>query len=303
MNLEALSPSSFENLIYDLIVEMGLLNASWRTPGRDGGRDIEGYYVITDLSGYKQTQKWYVECKRYAASVDWPTVREKIAYAENHLADILLAVTTSSLSPQAVDEVNRWNERRYPRVRYWNGHEVIRLLHLHPSISIKYFPDSIDKTQQSIALADLSLLAVKFTQSANSHAVFFENQSKPLEAAGAIADLILDRTDRLNRRLISYAAPIRTEDSFDWMKFSDLKKLDGVDRFGYRAFCAVLRTMDSSLKLDETSGVLPGAGISIILTKELSEGQRKDLFCLAQHGDLEVNFERNSISLKGRKYL
>lgn len=297
MDLETLSPSAFENLIYDLCVEIGLLNASWRTPGRDGGRDIEGHYVITDLSGYKQTQKWYIECKRYASSVDWPTIRNKIAYAENHFADILLAVTTSSLSPQAVDEVSRWNERRYPRVRYWNGHEVIRLLQARPAVAMKYFPASVDEKNRSGALGELSMLAVKFTQAANSQAVFREHQSKPLEAAGAIADLILDRTDRLAQSLKSYAVPLRAEDIFDWMEIARFDNLQGIDRLGFRAFCSVLRTMTSDTQMvvaEETNG------ISISLTMELSAGQKADLACLAQHGDLELKFANNSILLKGR---
>ncbi len=297
MDLESLSSTAFENLIYDLTVEMGLLNAAWRTPGRDGGRDIEGHYVISDLSGYNQTQKWYIECKRYAAAVDWPTVRQKIAYAENHLADILLVVTTSSLSPQAVDEVGRWNQHKYPRVRYWNGHEVVRLLQAHLSVAIKYFPSSIDQKLQSGALANLSLLAVKFTQAANSHAVFTEHLSKPLEAAGSVADLILERTDRLAKTLTSYAVPIRVEDLFDWMDVADVNKLAGIDRFGFRAFCSVLRTMNSAARMAIAA---EADGVSIQLKNALSDGQKADLNCLAQHGDLEVNFESSSVTLKGR---
>ena len=81
--LKALTPGQFENLVYDLVTSAGLRNAVWRTPGSDGGRDIEGEMATTDFSGFHTITKWYVECKRYAASVDWPTVWEKIAYADS----------------------------------------------------------------------------------------------------------------------------------------------------------------------------------------------------------------------------
>ncbi|HDZ9489188.1 TPA: restriction endonuclease, partial [Vibrio cholerae] len=87
MDLLSLSPEQFESMTFDIVTALGLRNAVWRTPGSDVGRDIEGNYYISDLSGLYQKQKWYVECKRYAKSVDWPTVWNKIAYAETHSAD------------------------------------------------------------------------------------------------------------------------------------------------------------------------------------------------------------------------
>jgi hypothetical protein len=41
-SLHDLSPRQFENVVYDLVSAAGLRNAVWRTPGADGGRDIEG---------------------------------------------------------------------------------------------------------------------------------------------------------------------------------------------------------------------------------------------------------------------
>src|SRR6185503_13599865 len=92
--LRALTPTEFENLSYDLLVLSGLRNATWRTPGPDAGRDIEGEYLTVDLSETLSLERWYVECKHYTSAIDWPTIFAKIAYAQNHRADFLLLVTT-----------------------------------------------------------------------------------------------------------------------------------------------------------------------------------------------------------------
>lgn len=139
MDLSSLSPEQFESLTFDIVNALGMRNTVWRTPGSDVGRDIEGNYFISDLSGHYQQQKWYVECKRYASSVDWPTVWNKIAYAEAHCSDILLFVTSSSLSPQAVDQVRIWNEsNKKPLIRFWGATEVIAKLNIYPQIAKKY---------------------------------------------------------------------------------------------------------------------------------------------------------------------
>src|SRR5262249_14622123 len=92
--LKRLSPQTFEHLIYDLLVRRGFVNVTWRTPGADGGRDLDADASVMDLRGSVRLDRWYVECKRYA--VDWPTLREKIAFAENQDADYLLMCTTSA---------------------------------------------------------------------------------------------------------------------------------------------------------------------------------------------------------------
>src|SRR5262249_18026984 len=88
--LKKLPPGEFENLAYDLLFLSGVQNLRWRTPGADGGRDLEGEVAVIDFSGETFRQRWYIECKRYAKSVDWPTVYEKLTVALNHQADFLL---------------------------------------------------------------------------------------------------------------------------------------------------------------------------------------------------------------------
>ena len=105
-----LSSTEFENLIFDLVKIKGAENVSWRTPGADGGRDIDSYIYETDFSGVVHPKKWYIECKRYASSVDWPTIYSKLAYAVSNNADYLLMCSTSKYTPIALNEVEKHNE-------------------------------------------------------------------------------------------------------------------------------------------------------------------------------------------------
>jgi Restriction endonuclease len=73
VGLKRLQPEQFENLTYDILLLSGVQNLRWRTPGTDGGRDLEGDLTTVDFSGETVKQRWYIECKRYAQSINWPT--------------------------------------------------------------------------------------------------------------------------------------------------------------------------------------------------------------------------------------
>ncbi len=186
--LHDLSPSSFENLAFDLLILLGLSNVRWRTPGTDGGRDIEASEFRTDLAGFTKEERWYVECKRYDAAVSWPTLREKIAYAENAKADFLLLITSSTLSPQCLDEVYKWNDqRKLPNIRAWGYHDLEPLLRTFPILTRKY---GLSKAEEAnlTSIATLLNASSKFAQSANSARVFGVENVRELEVAAAISE-------------------------------------------------------------------------------------------------------------------
>ncbi len=171
--LKKLSPLNFENLIFDLLQDIGLKNTVWRTPGRDSGRDIQGEWFFSDLSGYNMHQVWYVECKKYSSSVSWPIVWEKISFAQSNSADVLLFTVTSSLSPQAVDEVNKWNsQKNRPVIRVWNGFDIVNKLKTAPLISIKYGLIKNPQTELGGALLPAIKILLKYSIAAQSADVF-----------------------------------------------------------------------------------------------------------------------------------
>lgn len=150
-----LTPSQFENLTYDLLHEMGMQNLCWRTPGPDGGRDIEGVLSVRDFSGQISVQKWYVECKRYTGSVDWPTIFGKVSYAKNHNADFLLMVSPSKFSPTALSETKVWNQREQLQIKLWPDHDIYLQVQNCPNVIAKY---SLSDSHASLKLPFLELL-------------------------------------------------------------------------------------------------------------------------------------------------
>jgi hypothetical protein len=158
--LKALQPRDFEHLVFDLLLLRGLRNMSWRTPGSDGGRDIEGDYDAGDFSGANRTERWYVECKRHSNTVDWPTVYGKLAYADSHAADFLLICTTGSLSPQCKDEITKHeNARKRPRLRAWEGALLEVLVSEEPLLMSKYDLDASKKNRELSVLPLLTVMA------------------------------------------------------------------------------------------------------------------------------------------------
>ena len=135
--LKKLEPTEFENLTYDILFLSGVQNLRWRTPSADGGRDLEGEIAVVDFSGETVRQRWYIECKRYAQSLSWPTVYEKLTVAINHKADFLLFVTTSNFSPPCRDEVQRHNEEQSVKIRIWPFYYLEQLLTIHGQVAVR----------------------------------------------------------------------------------------------------------------------------------------------------------------------
>ncbi|HTU10154.1 MAG TPA: restriction endonuclease [Allosphingosinicella sp.] len=194
-----LSPTEFENLTYDLLQLMGINSLVWRTPGSDGGRDIEGVHRSVDFSGGVALERWYVECKRYGTSVDWPTLWKKLAYADAANADFLLLVTTSNPSPQAETEITKWNTQRgVVKLRVWRGYDLDRILGAHPSLTAKY---GLRDSSQIVGPEFLPLaVAIMKISQANYVADAFETDFEPgLEAAAALSELVTFRLENLRQ--------------------------------------------------------------------------------------------------------
>lgn len=297
--LAALSPTAFEHCAFDLTVEAGLRNAAWRTPGPDAGRDIDGDYTVVDYSGQRTTQRWYVECKRYARAIDWPTVWKKVAYADNSGAHFLLLVTTSTLSPTCQTEVSKWNvSGRAPQIRFWDAARLERLLLRYPAVSAKYgLPGAaVDVPRSLMTLAEA---AVKATQAAYGSAVLADSVGSALETAAAIGELLVVRmrTAQESRRF-SVAPYVLSEDGYPW-----LTAVDGLvhfDRYGMRAILAFVRqcTGTPSLDLATADG---GEAITARLAKPLEASAGQLLFHLCTWAHCEVHMTDTELTFRPRK--
>jgi hypothetical protein len=240
--LKKLSPTAFEHLVYDLMLLVGLRNATWRTPGADGGRDIEGDHLFVDLSDTLSLERWYIECKRYAHTLDWPTVYNKLAYAANHDADCLLLITTASLSPKCSDEVARHNSTmRRPRIRVWPGHVLEALVVRHPVLTLKYSLESSPQVLRE-ALQPLSLLLSKVSQAAYGAHVTQRDATQEIEYAAAISELLSVRTSDAERAgSFQWQSRIGSDALYDWCTPIDNTVLSHFDIYGLRAALSAYR--------------------------------------------------------------
>ena len=294
-------PTSFENLIYDLASSAGLRNAVWRTPGSDEGRDIEGEITTIDFSGYYAITKWYIECKRYSTSVDWPTVWQKIAYADSHGADYLLIVTTAHLSPQCKTEISRWHaDRRRPAIRVWDAANLEQILLQHPRVLIKY---GLSADQRMIAPSFLSLASQtsKVVQAAYGTAEMSGQHNAALDAASALSELLTVRMEDAEAGTNYTMYPfVLAEDAYDWLKIDgELGQFRQFDRYGLRAILALTRHISGLRELAVTKD-----GSTLHLS--VADGRQPNataiefLVEVAMWGDLEILIDGANLTISSR---
>lgn len=241
-NLSILTPTQFENLSFDLMQLLGLKNCIWRTPGRDGGRDIQGEFFGEDFSGYIRREIWYVECKRYSDTVNWPTVWEKIAYAESNCADVLFFITSSTLSPQAIDEVNRWNEsRKKPSVRFWNGQELVTRLNLFPQLLVKYGLSNNPLSDSAVSILPLTKILLKYANTGNAYSEFGKSPARINSVIHALSELMSARIEEIETTGKTMTIPfVTSKDGFPWLNDNDMIDAMCFDKYATRVLLSLV---------------------------------------------------------------
>lgn len=236
--LNCLTPTEFENLIFDLLVAKGLKNVTWRTPGADGGRDIEAELIEADFSGTHTSERWFIECKKYRGSVDWPTIYAKVAYADSQHADYLLMCSPSKYTPAAITQATNWNSgRRALKIRLWAGHELEQQLNAYPDIQRKYGLISALRSPGR-TIVSLALALSKSVASHHSSLVFDGLQpDRMLLASQSLADLLLQRMADLD--YVGYLQPVFKEAPAD-ERWSFIGKPFKADFFALQAFLGYL---------------------------------------------------------------
>lgn len=269
----ALSPTEFENLVFDLLLIEGLRNLVWRTPGADGGRDIEGERDRVDFAGFTVVERWYVECKRYSSTLDWPSVDGKRAYAENHRAEALLIVTTAKLSPTCKSEIDRYNKSRMinPKIRFWEGHVLSNMIERHPTLLAKY-GIRIDSAVLGLAALPVIHLSQKIAQNLYGIVDGGGDATAAAEACASLLELVVVRIAAWENGSAPHRNPWRQDDHYEWMQLDDSVSFDGFDRFAIRAIVAMTRycSRGSSIRVrSDEPGVLTISGDRIAIASTI----------------------------------
>ncbi|MCG7521509.1 restriction endonuclease [Ruegeria sp. Ofav3-42] len=226
--------------MFDVVRSLGFQNIVWRTPGADGGRDIEAYLNTSDPTGFKSVQKWHVECKRYEKAINWTTVWEKISHADGLGADVLFLVTNSTPSPQCEDRISDWNnQRRRPAIRVWRGYNFPSILRSNRDIAVAHGILDSDGEANGLGAAFASELA-KLVQSAHGAIEFGSTSKTAIEAASALAELLEHRLRDLNQHGKFQKGPLLPRNSIPaWLKISG-SYADPED-VSFRALTALMR--------------------------------------------------------------
>lgn len=194
-----LSPTEFENFVFDILSSSNVRNLTRRTPGSDGGRDIEGEIFVQDFSGFNLRQRWYFECKRYSSSLDWPLVYAKVAHADTNGADFLLVVTNSMPSPACESQIANWNNsRRSPQIRFWRGYELDFIAGQYPAVASKY---GLRLPPEPLVgeFLDAALEIAKISQAAYAAAVLGTDALPAIEASSALSELFSLRATQIGK--------------------------------------------------------------------------------------------------------
>jgi Restriction endonuclease len=258
--MKLLPPDGFENLTYDLLFLSGLRNLRWRTPSADGGRDLEGEFSVIDFSGETNVERWYVECKRYQTALNWPTVYEKLAIAENHNADYLLFVTTSNFSAPCRDEVERHNKLRRVKIRIWPFYRLAHYLSVHGQVAAKYgLVDASNLAQ--FPFNSIIFEITKMTQSIQAALLFGGDVSSRVELLAAMMELLAART-----------SDVQDHGRFVFRRFSASR-----DSFNWCSPCPLLNAADFDV-----------SSLRAVLSAIKEIGEERELTCSASSSKIEI---------------
>lgn len=294
--LKRLHPAQFENLTYDILLLSGVQNLRWRTPGADGGRDLEGEIVSVDFSGETVRQRWYIECKRYAKSVDWPTVYEKLTIAVNHQADYLLLVTTANVSVPCRDEIQQHNERRGVQIRIWPFYYLEQLLTVHGQVAVKY---GLVKSPQALHV-DFEKIIHELTKLAQATHAAVEFGQKSLDRVALIAvftELISVRIEdsRKHGRFITHPF-VPDRDTFEWCEPSPLP----ADKFDVTSLRAALAIIKNVLGLDKLQCQIVSETLVITVASTAALRTNALFGLVSTFGMIDWQLEDTTIALKAR---
>lgn len=290
-NIGDLTPTEFENFTYDLLQSSGVRHLVWRTPGPDEGRDIEGEVFQTDLSGHTDIQRWYVECKRYAKSIDWPTVWKKIAYAESNGADFSLLVTNSNPSPLCETQIAKWNDRkRSIKVRVWRGYEIESLLNAYPVLAAKYGLRNIDDLLVKTFL-DLGFEISKISQSTYASYEFGTDVLPGLEASAALSELFSQRINDLALYgRFSKTTRREVESLYDWIEVDGNRS--ETNEIAIRATAATLKYVTSADRIRASLNSLSFSLMSAAPRHNLDDSGLRLMTLVGVWADLDLHIDK-----------
>lgn len=139
-----------EECVYWLLDDMGAKDLIWRIGGKgkgaaDGGRDLEATFNIPSPDGEITQQRWWVDAKGRAGTVEKAAVQDAVLNAQGRDdIDVLVIVTNTTFSNPTREWVtDTMRNRPRPKVRLWDRSDLERLLPKHPTAALRLFSKAL----------------------------------------------------------------------------------------------------------------------------------------------------------------
>ncbi len=148
INFIMLSPTHFEELCFDLLMELGFRKLIWRQGGADSGRDIQGTREV--ISGLVEPfeETWFFECKRYDDGVPPEALNSKIVWADAEHPKHLVFLISSYITNNARTWLDTIARDKFYRVHLIEGKQLQRLVLRSHSLCTRYFSSDVQQLMQ-----------------------------------------------------------------------------------------------------------------------------------------------------------
>lgn len=147
---DLLTGVTLEEMLHWLLHEMGAKDLVWRKGGTgagapDGGRDLEATFHVPGPAGEVDVQRWWIEAKGRADTVEASAVKESVHTAAGHgTVDVLVMATNTQFSNPTRDWVADWQKTHpRPRVALWDRAGLERMLARYPGVVARLFPRAL----------------------------------------------------------------------------------------------------------------------------------------------------------------
>lgn len=145
INFLTLSDGEFEEMCFELLIQMGYRGLIWRQGGADNGRDIEGYLETSNPLVGKISEKWFFECKRYEKGLPPEKMDSKIAWANAEQPQHFTVILSSYLTNNARTWLDRTKQGKPYFIHIIEGKYLKKLLLNYPTIISSYFCNQYEK--------------------------------------------------------------------------------------------------------------------------------------------------------------
>lgn len=148
IDFKRLSPTQFEELCFDLLMELGFRKLIWRQGGADSGRDIQGTREVASGLVEPFEETWFFECKRYESGVPPEALHSKIAWADAERPKHLVFLISSYVTNNARSWLDAIARDKYYRVHLIEGKLLQHLVLRSQSLVARHFSSDVQQLMQ-----------------------------------------------------------------------------------------------------------------------------------------------------------